>query len=1598
MSYTLWRSFFEDDVDTFRRYLANATFSSVAPRTASIGHTGGLGLKIGSPGHLAASPKTPLKFRKSSGNTPTIATNAKAVGPVLTRAELNTKDNFGRTILHHAASSRSEDAQAFVRALLNVPFLDLYIQDLESGWTPLHRALYFGNISIAYALTARDVQDATDYTTAAQHSHAGGLVKIKDHEGNSPFEVFGLTIAPRSLQRGPRTLPSPFRDDDSTNGVDDSGDPQDQERSRRHVQPAVDLVGDEVHAFGSNKNLSLGTGDGDDRHYPERLHLERPDHLLRRLLLDHLDERQKTWVREDPTKSSGDLHSRKPLPAVIRYKPVTIQDVVMSKLHTAVLTNDPISNLYICGYGPGGRLGTGDENTSFTYKCILAGGVAKRRISSIALGLDHSIAVCSQGEVFTWGSNRYGQLGYALPETPKDEIPTQLIPRQLFGYIKKEVIVGAAASALHSAIFTTSALYTFGKNEGQLGLMDADARSLEIQELPRRVGVSILQHALQSVKAIDRATIVLLENHDVVVFTHYGWTKVPFLSETFTNYYMSDNLSARFNTETNYIKQINSGGHTICAMSSFGEVFTIEVPKVSETVSSSVSTTNPNKARNALPDPSRLWSLGKAHMSAVDVAVGQDGSIIICTASGSAWRKEKRANIKSVRHAKQSSGRPKDFKFVRIPNLTCVVAVRSNAFGAFTAVRKDVTVTREQVLPNPSSLWNDLFDLLPFRHYGKAETTCDSEVDPAQIARAVINNASAESDFASIFQRHEPLSESQYDLWIASTLTDVRIPVQSFVLKGRSRVMRNALTAFQEVYYHTIPDVLSIEYGQDGNSQITFQGADFLTLVNLVFYLYTDNLVDVWHYTSKALQSATRYRSVRIELLKIANHMEMQGLERAVRVMVDPVRGLANDMEHAVLDSDFFSDADLLIELADDAELPAHSVLLCSRCPFFDGLFNGRAGGIWMASRRHDAEAESEAVRVDLKHIDEKIFIMVLRHLYADTGEELFDDIITSSLDEFLDIVIEVLSVANELMLDRLAQICQQTLGRYVNVRNVCSLVNTVAESTVQSFKKAALEYICLNLESMMELRLLQDLDPELLLELDIVVRENQLAFLPFARSGRAEADLFEAHPDLLSQIETARQRSIDSMRLQSRFVDDGDRHTSFTKMRYGSLDRHGTSPHGKSPLPTPADPSPISTPGLSPAILANDAADDLPFDMDREDPQLLPASANEDPILAANKTSPTRENTTQSLATKSARARRRTPVDTPHANLASSLGSSIGSTAITELDVTPTTGFDKRNTPWQTPSQQARRDGLKDIMEQASVGRVSSLTQAMQLASTGPRVNTKASQKERKRQQQQQTKETTAKVLESPAPESRTKPSSPWQTIAKPPKSEHSPTLDEPIAAGKRASTKQPIITSGSAVEASSTSPLPRRPDTSGSPKGLTPPSSKLAAPQIQSIRHTPVSTRSSIVDAHTSMAEILAQQQFEKTAVKEAVAKRSLQEIQQEQEFQEWWDNESKRVQEEEEAQVGATSTRRGKGGRGRAGHRRGSGRGRTTSEAEAGGQQRKPSLTGAPTIAQDSGSSSGTGSGPGRRGSAIAGRGRGRGQGNTQHVHREARHQLG
>ena len=134
--------------------------------------------------------------------------------------DVNARDHLGRTVLHLAASSQDASAPEFVRLLLAHPTIDVNVVDAESHWTPLHRALYNGNIATAQLLLQRPDIDAN----------------LRDIEGYTPFDLYNSTVE--------GTVPDHF--------------------TRR---------GQELYTWGSNRNAALGVGDGDDRAIPELVSL-----------------------------------------------------------------------------------------------------------------------------------------------------------------------------------------------------------------------------------------------------------------------------------------------------------------------------------------------------------------------------------------------------------------------------------------------------------------------------------------------------------------------------------------------------------------------------------------------------------------------------------------------------------------------------------------------------------------------------------------------------------------------------------------------------------------------------------------------------------------------------------------------------------------------------------------------------------------------------------------------------------------------------------------------------------------------------------------------------------------------------------------------------------------------------------------------------------------------------------------------------------------------------------------------------------------------------------------------------------------------------
>jgi hypothetical protein len=448
-------------------------------------------------------------------------------------------------------------------------------------------------------------------------------------------------------------------------------------------------------------------------------------------------------------------------------------------------------------------------------------------------------------------------------------------------------------------------------------------------------------------------------------------------------------------------------------------------------------------------------------------------------------------------------------------------------------------------------------------------------------------------------------------------------------------------------------------------------------------------------------------------------------------------------------------------------------------------------------------------------------------------------------------------------------------------------------------------------------------------------------------------------------------------MAIRSRLDQDEERFIYPGQPKFGSLER--SSPSASTPRMgrrSPRIDDPVSA-SASPLLKAKDSANDMIFDMDDEQnkrPSLktrrLSTTSStgaglQDVPEAMYVGSLTETGNVQSFGVSQGQDQD-VSFSTSQSRDPNSGGLNINVARGQEvMDPVSTTSSLKTSVAWDSSRFQTAKVDMKELLGQASSTRTSNISLGIAAKADGRSnvsFSSKLSQKERKRlQQQYQQQESQPSPDARPQNTNRTVsdsiPKSPWQTPVKGhsvlPKDvpygdlkSHSKSPEVPSRAPSKTpltmrqtipgkSSPQPTLTNP--CSRNTPVPAPERPTSSGS-AGTAPvsapsfpllPSQSSLTPQIQSIRHTPA-PKPSPASTLLSMADILAQQQSEKDTIREvATAKRSLQEIQQEQEFQEWWDQEAAKVKAEQDAADAAAARVPGAPrGRGKA---RGRGRGR-------------------------------------------------------------------
>ncbi|KAF3441247.1 hypothetical protein FNV43_RR15160 [Rhamnella rubrinervis] len=322
---------------------------------------------------------------------------------------INSRNMFGLTPLHIATW---RNHIPIVRRLLAAG-ADPNARDGESGWSSLHRALHFGHLAVASILL-----------------QSGASITLEDSKSRTPVDLLSGPVV-------------------------------------QVVGNGNDSVVTDVFSWGSGANFQLGTGN------------------------EH--------VQKLPCKVES-LHDS------------LIKLVSAAKFHSVAVTAK--GEVYTWGFGRGGRLGHPDFDIHSGQAAVITPrqvtlGLGSRRVKAIAAAKHHTVIATEGGDVFTWGSNREGQLGYT-------SVDTQPIPRRVSSLRSK--IVTVAAANKHTAVVSEAGeVFTWGCNrEGQLGYGTSNSAS----NYTPRVVEYLKGKVFTGVAAAKCHTIVLGADGEVYTWGH----------------------------------------------------------------------------------------------------------------------------------------------------------------------------------------------------------------------------------------------------------------------------------------------------------------------------------------------------------------------------------------------------------------------------------------------------------------------------------------------------------------------------------------------------------------------------------------------------------------------------------------------------------------------------------------------------------------------------------------------------------------------------------------------------------------------------------------------------------------------------------------------------------------------------------------------------------------------------------------------------------------------------------------------------------------------------------------------------------------------
>ncbi|XP_053350018.1 inhibitor of Bruton tyrosine kinase [Clarias gariepinus] len=872
------------------------------------------------------------------------------------------KDEFGRTALHLSASLGK---RALLEWLLDSKSAELLLKDKESGWTALHRSIFYGHVHCLMALVKR-----------------GGSLSILDKEGLS---VLDLTMKDRPAHV-----------------VFQSSDPT------------------EVYTWGNNTNFSLGHGNQESRHNPEIV----------------------------------DLFAR---------TGVYIKQVVVCKFHSVFLSQK--GQVYTCGHGQGGRLGHGDEQTYLVPRMVE--GLVSHHCSQVAAARDHTVVLTEEGYVYTFGLNTYHQLGLTPPAA--SQVPKQVTSKCLKG----KNVVGVAAGRFHTVLWTRDAVYTVGLNGGQLGYL-LDPNGEKCVTVPRQV--SALHHkdaTIAMVAASNGATVCLSEKGDIYLLTEYQCKKLASKQLNIKKVLVTGG-TLDHRVDPHLLNESGGEKISILALDEIGRVFCWRAVG-----------TSLRQCR---------WAYGRQVFMS-DIAIGKNKMMFI-TQDGEGfsgqWLGEYKKGMdkKEVCAHSDSGSLYERIRLERLPYIHRAVSITMDSKGRNYGVLQSDPKTSMYEVPNVSA---SLFT----RHFQQLMVEADE-------------------------------TDSIHDVTLQAG--DRVFPAHKYILSMRSEFFRKQL----------LPEAgQRDEDGGEVRRSMDAVGCDLLVLEMIspdlleqaLHFIYTDSCEMLVHGARPTISSLSHgpgqkqeqqqiicnlqdlnvsgrsaleiYRSLpasvhgqeekpKSKSAKSGKKDKSGSANETIHNPVKMLQGLAKKLGlgslSARLDGVKYENGqinvlqkksgnrpkfclkkcpylcDVTLRSEDGKEFPCHKCILCARLEYFNSML----GNPWIESTSCTGlEMPTSA----------KVLQVILEYIYTDDSPTIRESL-------SVEFACSVLVVADQLLITRLKEICEVAITENLTLKNAGELLEFAVMYNAEQLKLSCLQFIGLNMASLLELKALEILSDDVLLEL----------------------------------------------------------------------------------------------------------------------------------------------------------------------------------------------------------------------------------------------------------------------------------------------------------------------------------------------------------------------------------------------------------------------------------------------------------------------------------------------------------------------------------